>query len=104
LHWKALGITVPTLIGAMGGIYATYKAQRQKRLDTRVFDTLVNHSWSRKRPFTGGGEYCVRAAEIADVLNLNLDAVADSLERMEIKDRVRRTEGDAPPYWFIVRR
>lgn len=101
-HWKELGI--PSAIATMGWVYARYRAHRQKRLDTRVFEALGNHAWSLNRPFTGGGETCVRASEIAELFRLPVDNVADSLERLESKGRVRRTEGDVPPYWFIIRR
>jgi hypothetical protein len=101
-HWKI--ITAPAVLGGIGWLYAKYWAWREKRLDARVLHALGNHVWSSKRPFTGGGESCVRAAEIAALLDLNLDVVADRLERMETKGRVRRTENDTPPYWFIVRR
>ncbi len=105
-HWKALGITmsVPTAIGATKWIYSTYKDHRRKRLDAKVLDALGNHTWSRNRPFTGGGETCVRAGEIAELFRLPVDNVADSLERLETKGRVQRTESDVPPYWFIIRR
>ena len=102
-HWKEFGITVPVVLGAVAWLYSKYRRQRAKRLDARVLKALGDHVWSRDRPFTGGGESCIRAAEIADLLHLNLDVVADSLERMESKGRVRRTD-DVPPYWFIVRR
>lgn len=42
-HWKELGITVPSAIGAMGWVYARYRARRQKRLDTKVFEALGKH-------------------------------------------------------------
>jgi len=103
-HWKAFGITVPALIGAIAWTYSTIKAHRQKRLDTRVLQALGNLSWSSNRPFTGGGESCVSAGEIAELFRLPVAAVADSLERLEARGRVRRTEGDVPPYWFVVRR
>lgn len=47
---------------------------------------------------------CVGATEIADLLGKKLDEVADSLERLEVKGRVKRTERDVPPRWFIVPR
>jgi hypothetical protein len=102
-HWKAFGITVPATLGGLVWFYTKCRAQHDKRLDARVLEVLGNHGWSRNRPFTGGGENCVRAAEIGDLLHLNLDVVADSLERMESKGRVLRTD-DVPPYWFVVRR
>jgi predicted transcriptional regulator len=61
-------------------------------LDSRVFETLVSHKGSGNRSFTGGGEIGVRASEIADVLGLGRDLVADSLERLETRGRVRRGE------------
>lgn len=103
-HWKELGITVPSAIAATGWVYARYGANRQERLDTRVLEALGNHVWSPNRPFTGSGETCVRASEIADLFQLPVNNVADSLERLEGKGRARRTEGDVPPYWFIIRR
>jgi hypothetical protein len=103
-HWKELGITVPSAIAAIGWVYSRYKKSRQKRLDTTVLEALGDRVWSRNRPFTGAGETCVRAREVAEFLELPLDTVVDSLERLEGKGRVRRTEGDVPPYWFIIRR
>jgi hypothetical protein len=103
-HWKELGITASSAIAATGWIYARYRAHRQKRLDTRVLDALGNHAWSPNRPFIGGGATCVRASEIAELFRLPVDNVADSLERLETKGRVRRSEGDVPPYWSIIRR
>jgi len=103
-HWKELGITIPSAMAATGWAYARYKAHGQKRLDTRVLEALGNHVWSPNRPLTGGGVSCVRASEIAEFLRLPVNDVADSLERLENKSRVQRTEGDVPPYWFIIRR
>ena len=107
-HWKALGITVPTTVGAISWAYSTYMAHRQKRLDARVFDTLSNRAlWTGQRPFTGAGELLVRASEIADALALTLHVVADSLERLKAQGKVQKFDGtlsNPAPYWIVVRR
>jgi hypothetical protein len=106
-YWKALGITVPSALAAIGWFYRRYQAQRQRRLDEKVLQALGNHVWPGNRAFTGGGEVGVRAKEIAEFLKLGPDVVADSLERLGTQGKARKEDGtlDNPaPYWFIVRR
>ena len=106
-YWKELGISVPTAIGALVWIHGKYKAQRQKRLDSKVLEALGNHVWSRNRPVSGGGETFVRASEIAELLGLGRDVVAESLERLQTQGKVKMSDGtlaDPTPYWFIIRR
>ena len=105
-HWKLLGtgISVPAVLGGIGWLYEKYHGLRDTGLDKKVLDALGNHKWSRERPTTGRGMPCVGATEIADLLGKKLDEVADSLERLEVKGRVKRTERDVPPRWFIVPR
>lgn len=77
-------------------------------VDKEVLQALANTDlWKGPRPMTGGGVPAVRAAEIATHLRLQVDLVADSLERLENDGKVREHGGtlDNPaPYWTIVRR
>ena len=85
-----------------------FRSRRSKRVDAKVFEALGNQAlWTTPRPMTGGGERAVRAGEIADVVSLPPEVVADSLERLEAAGRVRQhggTLGNRAPYWTVVRR
>lgn len=80
----------------------------ERKIDSKVLEALGNPSQSTQpRPMTGTGIPLVRAAEIAEQLSLNLEAVGDSLERLEARSRVVRSGGtfDNPaPYWQITLR
>lgn len=77
-------------------------------IDGRVLEALGDRAlWTGARPMTGAGEPAVRSSEIAQLLSLDTETIADSLERLESKGRVKNAGGtmDNPaPYWFIVRR
>lgn len=50
----------------------------------------------------------IRSAELAETLSLDHEAVADSLERLEARGRVRNAGGETldnpAPYWHVVYR
>ena len=56
---------------------------------------------------TGAGDRLLRVNEIAEILSLGEDVVADSLERLEAERKAKQHGGtlDNPaPYWSILRR
>lgn len=77
-------------------------------IDRRVLETLGDRTlWTGARPMTGAGEPAVRSSEIAQLLSLDTEIIADSLGRLESKGRAKNAGGtlDNPaPYWFIIRR
>jgi hypothetical protein len=106
-YWKALGISVTSVVTALAWFYRKYKAKRVEQLDSRVLEALVNHGWTGNRPFTGAGGVGVRAIEMAEHLAVDRDEVADSFERLEALGKSRKGDGtlsDPAPYWFAVRR
>jgi len=110
-HWKLWGlptITVSSVIAAGGWILAVRKRRREAQLDVKVIRAMEDRSlWRSSRPMTGAGVIAMRSAEIAEVLSADCDAVADSLERLESRGRVRNAGGtlDNPaPYWHVLRR
>lgn len=118
-HW-----IVPGSIGAVIGSGATeafrwmypsrkeWTAARQakttKEIDRRVIEALENRTlWKGPRPITGSGDVAVRADELAGVLSLSEEDVADSLDRLESQDRVENAGGemsDPRSRWFSTRR
>jgi len=116
-HWKSWGI--PTIFGSIAAAGTWVLARRREwkearrakadsAIDSQVFRALQNRDlWGAQRPTTGAGDRLVRSAEIAEALSLDWDVVADSLERLEAKGRVRNAGGtlDNPaPYWFALHR
>jgi hypothetical protein len=115
-HWTAWSI--PTVVA---GAIATgswilarskeWKASRQdkaeKKIDARVFEALENNAlWPQNRPLVVG-YLVVWAQEIADHLSLDKDVVYDSLERLQARGKVRKTDGnmqDPAPRWHVIRR
>ena len=84
------------------------RVKANSAVDSQVFRALQNRDlWGASRPTTGAGDRLVRSAEIAEALSLDCDVVAESLERLEAKGRVRNAGGtlDNPaPYWFALHR
>lgn len=84
------------------------KANRERRIDASVLQAIANRSnFKGPRPYTGAGIWGVKSDEIAGVIALDQDTVADSLERLEILGKTRRDKGtinDPAPWWFIVPR
>jgi hypothetical protein len=81
---------------------------RNRKTDIRVLGAIADQSlWKGARGMTGAGIFAVRAAEIAQHLNLDLDHVADSLERLYLKGKVSKVTGtldDPSPIWLFVPR
>lgn len=106
-YWKASGFTVASILAGAVWLFHRYQTQRQRRFDNSVLEALGNPQWSKSQVWTGGGQICVRASDIAKHLGGSVGAVTDSLERLEEQGKVRRGEGtlDNPaPYWSIVLR
>ncbi len=117
-HWRTWGLTafllavsnLATWILSRRKDWTEWKASRQakadKKIDAQVLQALGNPNlWAQLRPLTGAGVPLVRSAEIAQHLSLDGDIVGDSLERLEARGRVERTNGtfDNPsPYWHIL--
>jgi hypothetical protein len=79
-----------------------------KSIDSTVMRALEDHSlWSGPRPQTGSGDVAVRADELAEVLDLPIGTVRDSLERLESTGRICNIGGhlsDPSPRWHTLRR
>ena len=115
LHWKDWGI--PTISAVAGGVFVWFfpnrkewreerQAKTEKRIDSKVLKALGNRElWKGPRAMTGAGIPAVRSAEIAEVLNFDEDAVADSLERLAWQGRADKDSGtldDPRPIWLFV--
>jgi hypothetical protein len=121
-HWTNWVIPLVTWIlgNVTGGIfvwlYPNRKAWREERkeksereVDSRVLEALGNFGLWRKGPRarTGAGIPGVKSDELAELLQLSQDAIADSLERLEAVGKAKRSSGsldDPAPWWFIVPR
>jgi hypothetical protein len=116
-RWQSWG--VPTVVASITASVTWFLARRSEwkearrakadsALDSQVFRALQNRDlWGASRPVIGAGDRLVRSAEIADALSLECDAVADSLERLESKGRVKNVGGtndDPSPLWFALHR
>ena len=116
-RWQSWGI--PTIVASITASVTWFIARRSEwkearrvkadnAVDSQVLRALQNRDlWGGARPVTGAGDRLVRSAEIAETLSLDCDAVADSLERLEAKGRVRNAGGtlDNPaPFWFALHR
>lgn len=133
-HWRTWGISAlfAAFVGylkifydlrkarsdALASEIARQKAQRalaaekiataNKAIDDKIYDALGRGTamWGQG-VITGGGDRGVRSAEIADRLSIDVNAVVESLERLEAKRRVSNQGGtmDNPaPYWVICRK
>ena len=87
---------------------AELKEKREQAVDSRVIQAMKNFDlWKGTRPLVGGGGIPVKTAEMAKYLKLERDAVVESLERLEMRGRVKRAAGslnDPAPWWFILPR
>ena len=103
-HWRAEGITI--LAAILAGRRWLH-ARRNKALDSKILEALQNHDLWREPRVKIAGFPLVWTAELGEVLSLDCDVVADTLERLEKQGRVKRENGnlDNPaPRWHIVRR
>lgn len=118
-HWKNWGIPTVAFVGSVVGaatwLRARWKEREEARrakaesaVDSRVIQALQNRNlWSSHRGFTGAGDLLVRSAELAEALELDCDAVTDSLKRLEAQGRVRNAGGtmnNPAPNWQILHR
>jgi len=116
-RWQSWGI--PTVVASIAALVTWFLARRTElkearrvkadsAVDSQVFRALQNRDlWGASRPMTGAGDRLVRSAELAEALSLDCEVVADSLERLEAKGRVKNEGGtlDNPaPYWFALHR
>ena len=80
----------------------------ERRIDARILQAISDRShWKGPRPYTGAGICGVKSDEIAAILKMDQDGVADSLERLERFGKVQRGNGsfdDPAPWWFLMRR
>jgi hypothetical protein len=107
LHWRVWALSgVAWLFGTFVGAafkwrYGSYKEwnaerkeKRERAVDSRVIQAMKNFDlW--------------KTAEMAKYLKLERDAVVESLERLEMRGRVKRAAGslnDPAPWWFILPR
>lgn len=118
--WHGLSLFWKITVSACGGIAtlaAGWKPLRAfwkwcqlkhgRTVDHRIIHALANQVSRGNGPFTGAGDRLVRAGQIAQILSLQQDVVADSLERSEKQNKVKQHSGtsDNPaPYWSFVRR
>ena len=116
-HWKSWGIK--GIVGSAVAVCTWFLARRKEwkearrakadsLVDSKVIRALQNRDlWPPPPVWTVAGDLCVRAAEIAEVLSLDCDAVTDSLERLEARGRVRNAGGtlnNPAPCWHILHR
>jgi hypothetical protein len=118
-HWKTWGVyaillgvsNFGTWILARRKDWNEWKASRQakadKKIDARVFEALENNAlWPQNRPLVVG-YLVVWAHEIADHLSIDKDAIFESLERLQARGKVRKTDGNMEnpaPRWHVIRR
>jgi hypothetical protein len=77
------------------------KAKADQKVDSKVLGAIGDYKlWTGARPMTGAGIPVIQAQEIAEVLNLDLDTVADSLERLRFHGRVSKDDDCVPPNWW----
>jgi hypothetical protein len=78
------------------------RAKQEKKdrdLDSKVLQTLIDYKLPRSsRGMTGAGMPLTRSAEISAYLEVDRDAVEDSLSRLEMRRRVKSDGG----YWFPI--
>ena len=102
--------------GMLGGTFKWFYPSRmdwsesrtrraQAKIDSKVLTAISDYDlWKSSRPMTGAGIPAVRAEEIAEAISLDLDSVADGLERLGQRGLVRKSESSVPPYWWHVPR
>ena len=82
------------------------REEATREIDDAVLESLGNFElWKGPRAMTGAGYPAVRSAELTEVLALDINIVAASLERLRDRGRVRTSDGtfDNPsPQWFIL--
>jgi predicted Rossmann fold nucleotide-binding protein DprA/Smf involved in DNA uptake len=83
------------------------QAEADKRNDRLVIQALEDRAqWTGPRPMTTNGDLCVRADELADALSIDVEAIFDSLKRLEARGRVMDVGGhlaDSTSRWSTTR-
>ena len=75
------------------------KENERKKFDSKVLDTLSDQQVPRSiHGMTGGGMPLTFASEVAAYLEADQDDVEDSLQRLQLRGRIRQDSG----YWFII--
>lgn len=105
LHWNGWGVNgvVAAIASASTWILARrkeWKDSRREKANAKI-DAAV---FAKIRPI-GNYALCYDSEMIATMLSIDRDAVADSLDRLESRGKVRREEGtlDHPaPLWSAV--
>jgi hypothetical protein len=114
-HWVNWVIPVVTWIfgTVMGATFRWFypnrkewEDQRRRKVeeatDSRILNAIRDEKlWGTSVP----GQRRFQAVQVASVLSLNVDAVRESLERLEAKAKVRRGGTNLPslpPFWMVV--
>jgi hypothetical protein len=75
------------------------KEDERKKFDSKVFDALFDQQVPRSsRGMTGGGMLLTLASEVANYLEADQDDVEDSLQRLQMRGRIRQDDG----WWLIL--
>ena len=118
-HWKSWGIYA-VILGVSNSLtwllarrkdWNEWKALRQakadKKIDARVFGALEDSTLWQQNRIAVSGYPLVWPQEIAEHLSLDKDVVYDSLERLQARGKVRKTDGNMEnpaPRWHVIRR
>jgi hypothetical protein len=117
-HW-AIPLASWVLGTTTGGVFVWFypnrkewreerEGSKEKRIDSRVLKAIGDYGlWKGARTMTGAGIPGVRAYEIAEQLDVELEEVANSLSRLELRGMVSMGDGnmnDPRPRWFHVPR
>jgi hypothetical protein len=117
LNWGALGIG--TCFGCAFTVFlwffpnrkewiAVRREKAERKLDSRVHEALGDRTiWKGSRGMSGAGFPAVRSDEIAEHLELDAEAVNESLERLRAKGRANKGTGtldDTRPIWIYLPR
>jgi hypothetical protein len=104
------GASLASIIGWLLGKRNEWKERRrvkaERQLEAIVLDALQKPNLWPMHGFAGAYP-CVRSAELAVHLGREQDAVADCLERLQARGRVKKSGGsfnDPSPTWFFLPR
>lgn len=87
--------------------FSFLRSIRHSHVEKKLLTVLSDSDRWQSNPSTGAGERLVRAGQLAQALSLREETVADSLERLEHKSKVKRHDGtldNSSPYWSVIRR
>lgn len=113
VNWSPLGIGT-ILGGSIGFAFNVFKwwvpsradlirkkeEAKRKKLDGDVLAALADQNLPRStQGMTGRGMPLTYASEVASYLRIDLDAAEDSLQRLELRGRIRKDEHG---WWNII--